>query len=199
MPVHAELTLVGVARGTDDHARRQVDQGLEASSVERQVLGKIAVDHRAHRRRLGVEQSRAPLDGQGLRIRSHRQGEIDGQGSLHVEHNVRLDQRLESDFCNLQAIGAGREIGDDVDAFLIGSARVEHAGSVVYDEHRGPRNSSAGGIEHQSVDDPAGGLRRQGSGGEHNQRETEMKAHAASPRGGNSRPAFPLYPAMPQY
>src|SRR6516225_315800 len=52
LAIYAELSLVVESRGGHDHTRRKQDQCLEAPAIQRNIVCKRTVNHRADRRGL---------------------------------------------------------------------------------------------------------------------------------------------------
>jgi len=76
----------------DDHnPRREHDQRLKTSAIEWKILDEWAVNHRADRRRLGIQQRRAAFHRDGLRYRTSLQLEVDFKRVLDVKNHIRLD------------------------------------------------------------------------------------------------------------
>src|SRR4029077_2148394 len=114
-----ELSLIGRGRRRNHNPRRQLQERVEAAAIEREIFNQLAIDDGAHRRRLSVYQRRSACDGDRVGKSTDRESEVNRKRILNAERNIRLDERLESYFGNLQAIGPGRQVGQHIDALGI--------------------------------------------------------------------------------
>ena len=73
------------------------------------------------------DQRRTALDRHDFGHGPQWQSEVDRQRILHMDHDVGLDDRLESDLGHLNAIGTGRKIRNEIDSFTVRLRRVLNA------------------------------------------------------------------------
>ncbi len=91
LTVDAELPLVVESRGGHHHAWRQQDQRLETPAIKWKTFDEGAVNHRADRCRLGVDERSASFDRDAVRRGAKRHREVDFESILHVQDHIRLD------------------------------------------------------------------------------------------------------------
>ena len=162
MPRDTELPGRGGRRRRYDHAGSQLQQRIETAPVQWQRFDELVIDDRSDRGGLRVDQRRAAMNGYDFRYRPKRKREVERKCVLDIERDIRLDDRLEAQLRDLNAVGARRHIGDEIDSFLVRSSRILHARRVVDDENLRFSNRCARRVSHDSADRSAWRLRERG-------------------------------------
>ena len=114
LPIHAELSLIVVGCRGHDHPRRKHDQGLEASAVQRQILGEVPVDYGAHRSVCGVYIDRICFDRDRFRDVANVKLEVLLQIVLDVDSDSRQTDQLESALFYFHAVMSRTNTGEGV-------------------------------------------------------------------------------------
>src|SRR5258708_12562099 len=96
LPMDAELAGIRAGRRSENRAGSEIDERLKASTVQRQILDKIAVHHRTYRSIRGVDMKIAGVYRHGFRDGAQAQREIFRNLILHAQNEVFLNQRLET-------------------------------------------------------------------------------------------------------
>ena len=113
------------------------------------------------------------MDCQDLQRGADRQSEIDEEGVLHIQDNVRLDQRLKPSFANLKPVGAWAKVPQNVDTLWVSLARRCHAREIVDRQNVGSRNGSSRRVQDNATDRAIGGTALQGEALGQQQRERQ--------------------------
>ena len=77
------------------------------------------------------------------------QHEVDTEAVGNPDHQIRADLRLESLDRNSERVGAGQDVGENIDAGDVRLGWIFDVGGRIQCDHRGSRNRSAGGVGHQ--------------------------------------------------
>ena len=129
------------------HNRRsQFDQIENIAPVQRQFIGLALFHNGAHRRRFGVEQRRFALYHYAFKGGTQHHLKIDFERVLNVQNEVSLDDCLEANFFDFNAITTGWQISHVIASCLVRNPLVANARSRVYNDYPGFGNDGAGGV-----------------------------------------------------
>ncbi len=120
LAVGTELPFVANLRGSDHHPGGEIDQRLETPAVERQILHKLTIHHRAHGSRFRVDQRDSALDRYALRNGTNAQRKVDRDVILHVKFDVILHHAGKAFFRNIRPVNARWQLRLTVKAGSVG-------------------------------------------------------------------------------
>src|SRR5579864_5501071 len=124
------------------------------------------------------------MDCHDLQRGADRKSEIDEEGVLHIQDNVRLDQCLKPSFANLKPVGTWAKVPQNVDTLWVSLARRCHAREIVDCQNVGSRNGSTRRVQENATDRAIGGLPCKGKHyGNNNEKDNNDpgEAHVNSP------------------
>ena len=177
LSIHAELSLVVERSGGHHHAWRKHEQSLETPAIERKILDKRAIHHRADRPRPGVQQGGARFHGDRLGGIAERHLEIDFEGILNVKNHIRLNQLLKAGLFDFDVVRTGGEIHQVVFTRAVGRGLVTEICPSADSSDFGIGDQGLGGIGYAAGKGGRSRLRAEKSCERNHQQSGTMGSH----------------------
>src|SRR5271157_622634 len=88
LAIHTELARPVKIGRRQHHSRRRMDEGAKAPAFQGHVFHKPVANERAHRGVRGVEQRRAPQNGNTVTFAANRQGKVQTRSLVNFNHHT---------------------------------------------------------------------------------------------------------------
>ena len=137
------LSRIGETK-TDVGAQR--DELQEITAVQRQLHNALILDHGAHRRVLGRQQTRRSGDFHDFRNLPYLQRKVDSRGLLHLQLEIGTSHALEAFHRYFDFVDAGLQGRKAVDTRVVGKYSPGSRIGLVDDGDRGAHDNAATGI-----------------------------------------------------
>ena len=171
----ARQVLAGLPRR---NPRRQVDEGREVPSIQRQFLDRLLLDHGPDLGRVGAHERRLANHGRLFRQRPHLERGVDSEPIVHLQHDPAACPRLEALQLDRYLVGARHQERRSVDAGRIRRERGRRVLVDVADGHQRAWHDRAGrihdGAHHASRGHLGDGRGREREEGEDGENRTEL-------------------------
>src|ERR1700722_41883 len=152
LAIYTELARIIYGTGGKNYARSELDQGLKAPAIQRQVFGKLAVHDSAYRGVGRIDDQCPCFHRHCLIDRPDLEFKVDRSHVLYVKFYPAFHDTFESVFVDRDAVDSWLERRDTIDSLVVGYSSGRNVSTEIGDQNGDARYTSAVWVRHESRD-----------------------------------------------